>query len=149
MSRSPTNFLAVFSTRREYCRALLAMARRQVELVEDGDYAGLLELLARKQRLLGRLDQLSQSHPDLWQQWREWRDRLAESEREACERALQESEELLAEALAEERTGADLLAARRDETQRQLEAVTQGLRASQAYRPDLGASSHRHLDVNQ
>ena len=147
MSHMMANFLGTFARRREYCRALLALAERQIELVKENDFSGLLELLARKQRVLGQLDQLTQSNQQLWEQWRLHRDQLSAEEREACYAVLEESEQILAEVLRQERLGAELLTAKRDETQRRLEQVSQGLQANEAYneRP----STHRHLDLNR
>lgn len=143
------DFSTIFATRREYCRILLEMSRRQFELVEKGDYTGLLGLLGRKQRVLGRLDQLNQSHSDLWNQWRRTRESLPADERSRCERILKESEDILAEVLAQEKQGTDLLTAQRDATQRQLETISQGMQTQEAYRDHLAPSTHRHLDVDQ
>ncbi|NOX54382.1 MAG: hypothetical protein GXP27_08040 [Planctomycetes bacterium] len=149
LSTEGIDFSTIFATRREYCRILLEMSRRQFELVQNADYAGLLELLGRKQRLLGRLDQLNQSHPDLWEQWRQRRDYLPAEARSRCERILKESEDLLAQVLAQEKQGTDLLTAQRDATQQQLETIAQGIQTQEAYRDHLAPATHRRLDVNQ
>jgi len=148
-SSSTIDFPRIFKTRRAYCRSLLDLSREQFELVENSEYARLLELLGRKQRLLGRLDELHQTEQDLWGQWKEARNGLEPSVRHQCEQLLRESENLLAEVLIQEKAGTDALSERRNGTQRQLLAISRGTKVSEAYRDNLAPATNRHLDIDQ
>lgn len=145
---SVSDLVDVFGTRHECCRALLQLSRRQRDLIAADDYTQLLAVLGQKQRLLGRLDELNRQHPDLRQQWRARRDSLPAAERQRCEHLLAEMEQMLAALTEEERESTDLLAARRDETQRQLHEIACGTEVHQAYRDEI-RSPHRRLDVGQ
>ena len=142
-------FLRAFEARRDCCRALLTLARKQQESIAAEDYTRLLALLAQKQRVLGALDALGRERPTLRDDWRRLRDGAPAAARGACERVLEESESLLAEVLAEERSSTDDLTRRRDETQRRLQELSAGTRAHEAYRDALGPDSHRHLDIGR
>ena len=141
--------LEIFKTRREYCRSLLQMSQEQLGLVENNDYTQLLELLGRKQRLLGRLHELSGTHADVWTHWSELRGTIAPELRKECECVLEESEQLLAEVLDHEKAGTTILTEHRDATQRQLETVSQGVEVHEAYRDNVVQTTHRRLDVNR
>ena len=74
--------LNILKMRRQHCRNLLDLSRRQRGLIDASDYSHLLTVLGQKQRLLGRLDELNTQHPDFRGQWArlrtlgdpEWRD---------------------------------------------------------------------------
>lgn len=136
-------------TRREFCSALLDLSQRQRRLIADGDISGLLAVIGRKQRILGRLDALRQDQPPVLADWRRRRDELPASLRERCESLLQETEEILAELLGEEQTCTEQLTRRRDETRRQLSEISSGRQVLNAYGQPAAGAPHRILDVNQ
>lgn len=144
-----SEFLQIFKVRREYCQALLELSRQQRELIDANDYPQLLELLGQKQRLLGRLEELSKLRPRLWEEWHEQRDALDSASRTECDRVLADAEAVLSQLLDEENASTDLLSRRRDETQRQLQAISAGAQAHSAYHDHLSHSTPRHLDVGQ
>ena len=146
---APSEMLTVLNLRRQHCRNLLDLSRRQRGLIDSSEYSQLLTILGQKQRLLGRLDELSKQHPDLRAQWKTLRDTAEYDLRDDCEHVLAETEAILADLLSEEQQSTDHLARRRDDTQKQLQAVSQGARVHDAYRESLAPSTHRHLDVGQ
>lgn len=148
MHSSP-DFRSLFRDRRDLCRALLELSRRQERLIERDEYGELLAVLSGKQRLLGRLDEMKRRHPDLIPRWRAGRDRLLPAERAECEDLLAEAEALFAELIEEEGQSAEHLARRRDAARGQLEAIANGSRTHHAYRDTLAPSTHRLLDVNR
>jgi hypothetical protein len=141
------DFLTLFTQRREHFFELLQLSKGQLALVEADDHAQLLTLLGAKQRIIGRLEELGQRRPDMWQEWRRDRDRLLPDARRSCEETLAETETLLAELLENERVSTETLARRRDATQRELRSVMHGSRVNQEYRDSLAPATHRHLDV--
>lgn len=143
------DFLQVFRSRREYCRALLELSYRQMELISADDYSQLMVVLGQKQRLLGRMEEMKKGQPELWRQWHDRRDQLEPALRNECEKVLEETENVLAELVQREKEGTDSLTARRDQTREQLQTVSQGTQVNEAYRNSLAPASHRHLDVDQ
>lgn len=143
------DFLSVFKMRRDHCRALLTLSRRQSDLIAQNDYTRLMDVLGQKQRLLGSLGELRRAQPALWEQWQASRDALPPKLREQCETLLEESEGFLAQVLTFEKAGTDAITRRRDATQRQLRTIEQGTHVRHAYHNCLAPATHRHLDVGQ
>lgn len=135
--------------RREHCRALLELSRRQHATISNGDYDELIELVERKQRVLMRLDDLKKAQPAGLHDWNTHRGSLPGPVRESCDAVLQQTEQILTELLAEEENCARQLMQRRDETRRQLDHMAQGRLLHGAYGNTPVAPSHRFLDVNQ
>lgn len=146
---SAPDYVAMFGERRKCFAALLELSRRQSGLVETDDYTELLNVLGKKQQIIGHLEEVGSRRPHLWQEWRRDRDRLPKAARQACEISLAESESLLAELMEHERVSTETLARRRDETRRELQSVTSGVRVNHEYRDSLAPVTHRHLDVGQ
>lgn len=145
----PSNILSVLNARRQHCRNLLDLSKRQRTLIDASDYSQLLSILGQKQRLLGRLDEINKDYPDLKTRWKQVRDTGDAEWRDDCEHVLAETESLLAELIEEEQNSTDHLTRRRDATQKELQAVSQGARVHDAYRDSLAPSTHRHLDIGQ
>lgn len=149
MSVTPVcEILEVLKERRDYCRELLKLSRTQRRLIDLDNYGALLDVLGRKQRILGSLDTLSRRHPQLKQAWRAERESLDSGLREDCEHVLAETEALFAELLEEETGSTEHLTQRRDATRKQLQAVSQGPHVHAAYRDSMAPATHRHLDVD-
>jgi hypothetical protein len=113
--------------------SLRELAGRQVELVQAGDLARLIQLLAVKQRLLNKLVQVDRQldpfraqHPDQ----REWR---SAAERQRCRNAVEHSDELLREITRIERQCEAELVQRRDEAALQLHGMHGAAQATRAY----------------
>lgn len=146
---SPHEFFEVFRARCRYSRTLLELSHRQKELIDRGDYSRLLQVLGRKQRVLGQLDELGKQHPDLARQWQEQRETFETDTRKQCDELLAETERVLAELLEEEKTCTQQLTERRDATQRELQSVSEGAVAHDAYQDSLAPATHRHLNIDQ
>jgi hypothetical protein len=146
---SHTSYVRLFRARRDYCAALAQLSRGQLDLIEADDYTQLLVVLGRKQGLLGRMEELRLGQPELWREWRQDRDQLDAESRQACEELLAETESILRELNQHEQLSTDTLTRRRDQTRRQLESVSGGLRAHEAYGADHAGPTHRRLDIGQ
>lgn len=154
MRRAPAesgraNFADLFRKRRDQFSALLGYSRRQSDLIQADDYTELLVVLGQKQGILSRIDEINKQFPGLQDQWRQWRDHLDADTRDTCDRLLDETERILAELIEHEQASTVRLTERRNATQRQLEAVSEGSRVHQAYRDAVPPATHRHLDVDQ
>lgn len=139
----------LFSVRLEYSKALLKLSFQQQDLINQDDYSGLLDVLGKKQRLLGQLDQYKKQLPMLWEKWKRDRDQLSAEKREACEQILSESESVLAQLLQNEDTSTQHMVVRRDRTKQQIQSLNQGERVGEAYRDSLAPVTHRHLNIDQ
>ena len=140
----------VLKDRREHCRELLKLSRVQRQLIDADNYAGLLLVLGRKQRIVGSLDALANAAPNLKQAWRTERESMDESLREECEHVLAETEAIFVELLQEESESTEYLTRRRDSTQRQLQAVEQSSQMHTSNRDRVTTpSTYKHLDVGQ
>jgi hypothetical protein len=143
------HFHALFSDRREVCRELLRLSQQQNRMIHTSDYSQLVTILGQKQRVLGRLDEITRRHPDLERDWKVHRDAGPAALCRDCEEILAETEALLAALLETERDGAERLTQRRDATRRQLEEIAQGAHVHDVYRDNLAPVSHRHLDIGR
>ena len=122
-TKSQPDLLDVLQRRREFCRAMLELSRRQSELIEDGKFSELLQLIAQKQRVLEHLAELGRSFGGIVDFWKSVRDRLAADVRSRCQAAIDEAESLLAESMALEKQGTAALSQRRDETRGRLKEI--------------------------
>lgn len=144
-----SDFLRIFKSRREYCQALLELSSRQSDLIAEDDYEHLLMVLGQKQHLLGRLEALNQSQPELWSDWRNRRDSFDPDLLDDCEHVLAETESILAELVQHENASTEFLTRRRDAARQQLQSVSHGADVHNAYRDNLAPATHRHLDLDQ
>lgn len=139
----------LFSVRLEYSKALLKLSFQQQALIDQDDYSGLLDVLGKKQRLLGQLDQYTKKLPALWKRWKGDRDLLSLEQRETCEEILSESEAVLSTLLENEDTSTKSMVDRRDRTKQQVQSLNQGEKVGEAYRDSLAPTTHRHLNIDQ
>ena len=122
-STQQPDLLDVLQRRREYCRAMLELSRRQAGLIDDGNFTELLQLIAQKQRVLEDLADLGRSFGGIVDFWKSVRDRLAVDVRSKCQSAIDDAESLLAESMALEKQGTTVLTQRRNETQGRLKEI--------------------------
>ncbi|WP_298866376.1 hypothetical protein [uncultured Gimesia sp.] len=148
-STQKIDYLKLFSVRLEYSKALLKLSIQQQSLINQDDYTGLLDVLGKKQRLLGQLDQYTRQLPSLWEQWKRERSLLTLEQRETCEEILSESEEVLSKLLEIEDTSTKSMVDRRDRTKQQVQSLNQGEKVGEAYRDSLAPVTHRHLNIDQ
>lgn len=142
------DFNTIFSARRDYCQEVLKLSKQQSSLIEQSDYSALLQLLGKKQRILGELDHLNERFPNLKADWKASRNTFDSAERSDCEHVLAEIEALLQELIQEEQSSTDTLIEKRDHTKQELETISQGTQVHSAYRENLAPATHRHLDIN-
>ncbi len=122
-SKPQPDLLDVLQRRREYCRAMLELSRRQAGLIDDGNFAELLQLIAQKQRVLEHLAEQGRAFGGIVDFWKSVRDRLVADVRSKCQAAIDEAESLLAESMVLEKQGTAMLSQRRDETQGRLKEI--------------------------
>lgn len=115
--------LAVLQRRREYCRAMLELSQRQSNLIDQGNFSELLQLIAQKQRVLDHLSELSQMFGGIVTFWKSVRDQLGSDLRAQCQQIIDESERILAASMNLEQQGTAVLSQRRDETQIRLKEI--------------------------
>lgn len=139
------DLLDVLQRRREYCRAMLELSRRQTDLINDGNFTELLQLIAQKQRVLEHLSELGRTFGGIVNFWKSVRSRLATDLRVQCQSAIDDAESLLAESMTLEKQGTAMLSQRRDETQGRLKEI--GDVSSSL--PATGAPRPRFLDVSR
>jgi hypothetical protein len=128
-------FFAAFNLRQACCRALLELSRRQSDRIAQDDYAELFEILQNKQSLIEHLGRLSRDQTPLRTAWPKQRETFSSEDRERCETVLAETEALLAALIREEQSSSSLLVSRRDATQHELQSLSAGRQARQAYQP--------------
>ena len=126
-----TDFLRQFRTRRLLCGTLADFSARQAELAASGDDEALVDLLARKDRVLQRLT--TEGGSDVAAEWQTVRDYLDPDTRGECDRLLAECEAALAEVMALDGQSITQVSARRDQTQAQLRAAQQNERTAAGY----------------
>ncbi len=138
----------VLQHRRKHCRDLLDLSQRQHQFIDSADYTQLMATLAQKQRILGRLDEMKRRYPELSRQWTSLRDSGLPATRNDCESLIAETETILAELLESEKQGTQHLSERREDTRRQIEAVSQGVHVNQVYADTSPTLNHRFLNTN-
>ena len=105
-----SELLSQFETRREHCRYLLDLTRRQSEAIDANDFVRLLETLGKKTRVLKQLDAWDVRHSQAKAQWKALRTGADPGLRDDCEHVLAETQALLAEMLELEKQTSESLA---------------------------------------
>ena len=146
---SATYFLDVLKERREHCREMLNLTAMQRPLIEVDNFMGLLDVLGRKQRIMGSLDALAGHETRLKQRWRAERATMDAELREECEHVLAETEAIFEELLQEERDSTEYLTRRRDSMRQNVDAVARRSSARAAYHDSFAQITHNHLDVGR
>ena len=134
----PTDALArLVRQKRKLLEQLVALGRKQGELIESGDTPALIQLLAGKQQLIAGLQVVEQGldafrddDPDA----RRW---PTPADRAACRADSDACNELLAEALATERRHEGEMIDRRDTLSKRVRQAQSAHAASSAYKPHL------------
>ena len=124
MTALQTDILAqLICAKRECLLQLRELGRRQLDLIEAGEMAALLEVLATKQRSLEQLQRIEKAldpFRDQDPQQRRWR---SEEDRRRCAEQLQECETLLGEIVSQEKCSEGELIHRRDVAATRLQGV--------------------------
>ena len=139
-----TDVLAGLVAQRRACLAELRnMAQRQLELIEQGNVTGLLDLLSLKQRSLTELQRSEAALVPFRSQdpqRRRWR---SPAHRAACASEAQQCEAMVREIVSNERTCEEALVRRRDESAARLQHFRTAGQAKGAY-----AAASR-IDISQ
>lgn len=112
---------------------LHALSRRQMELIDNEQMTGLIDLLAGKQRLIGLLQGIDQQlapYRGLPPAARAW---SSDGDRARCASLLARCEALLADILRHEKLGEERLIERRNQTAARVASAWQGNEARGAY----------------
>ena len=123
----------ILQRRQHYAQTLVELIQEQDSLIQSGEYASLLDFLARKQALIDALLGYSQLTPSLQDRWQTARGEMPEDMRLRCEDYLSRTEADLAFLLQEEERCSNDLQQQHHQTQQQLEQVSQGLALQGAY----------------
>jgi hypothetical protein len=145
---SDFNILDVLKDRREHCRELLKLTRQQQTYIETNNFVALLQVLGRKQRILGSMDDITSGIPNLKQAWRLQRASLDHALREECEHVMAETEAIFTELLEEESDSTDFLLKRREKSQGQLQAAGPFSDFNTDDSDPWAVSYHHQLDVD-
>lgn len=134
MPDAETDLLADLIHRKLHCLLhLYELGKRQLEFIDTGNMAALLDLLAVKQRSLVDLQKLESGLDPFRGQDPEKRRWRTQEDRARCAEQARQCEGVLAAVLEQERRGERLLVARRDETTKQLQGAHLASRARHAY----------------
>lgn len=123
MTDEYNKLITVLRTRREYCRAMLELARTQQTLIAENRTTDLLQLIAQKQRVIAGLSSLAEEFGGLARHWQNIRDSLPAQDRASCDAILSESEALLAQTLQHESQGTVALNEYRNRTRAELQEL--------------------------
>jgi len=146
VSTPELNLLIALRSRKECCRSLCELSRRQIAFIEADDHGELLQLLQHKQSLIDELTGPGSDHVAPWEQWEQMREHLPSEIHEACVQALEETRRLMKTLMQQEEMGTQLLTTRREANQRELAAVSAGGRAHAAYHQMEERPSQSHFD---
>jgi hypothetical protein len=134
--------VALVRRKHEVLTHLVTVACRQMELINSGDWTGLMKALAVKSRLLdelrqteGRLDPYRGESPDD----RAW---PTAALRDECRRLAAESGDLMNRVVGMEKESESLLVRRRDEAATRLQGMHTGAAARAAYAQNSLTTNH-------
>jgi hypothetical protein len=129
-----TNLLTQLVRAKHACLLRLrGMGQKQLELIEEGNMTGLLDLLSAKQRPLSELRQIEQALGPFRAQDPEQRRWSSPEARDACARTANECENVLREILKREKQCETELVRRRDEAAVRLQGFHVAGQARGAY----------------
>lgn len=114
---------------------MLAVGARQGELIETGDVAALVKLLAAKQQLIAALGQLERSLDPFRKEDPDARDWRSPADRTACAADADACARLLDEVVALERRHEEAMSRRRDGLAAELRKTLSAHHAASAYQP--------------
>ena len=123
MNAPHEKLITVLRTRREYCRAMLELARLQQTFIDQDRTQDLLQLITQKQRIISGLSDMADEFGGLASHWKKVRDTLAPADRKECDAILAQSEQLLAQTLQHESQGTEALSARQERTRQELQQL--------------------------
>lgn len=133
MMQSTEQLAALIDSKHEVLVQLRAVGVRQTDLVTSGEVAALLKLLAAKQQLIARLQELERELKPYYAGDPEQRTWRSPAERARCARQASECNSLLEEVVRLERIGADKMNERKNEVAQQLQQAHAAAHVRSAY----------------
>lgn len=143
MTLETDQLAALVAAKLQVVEVLARLAQRQLALIEAGDAAVLLKLLAAKQTVIDQLQQLERQLDPFRSQDPEQRVWRSAGDRDRCRAQAERCAALLAEAMELERRGEASLIARRDDAAQALAAAQTAADARSAYHTDVHAPISR------
>jgi flagellar biosynthesis/type III secretory pathway chaperone len=119
--------------KREVLSQLLDVGQRQTDLINHGDTASLLKLLAAKQYLISNLQSLERELTPFYAEDPDHRTWDSPQDRARCAEQAAECNALLEAIVQLEKRGAEMMTARRNEVAQQLEQVHTAVHVRSAY----------------
>ena len=149
MKHSAEQFLQAAEVQRDYAIQLLSVSQMQRELIENGRYSELIELLQHKQCILDRLHDRDAPNRQCLKDWPSMRSRFASGERNSIEQTLSESERLFGDLAQHESECQQLLQTQRDETGAQLKRLSQNQNVRAAYQSVVAPEPQSRINLVQ
>jgi hypothetical protein len=147
MSNLPTDLLLQLVRARYTCLVQLRdLGRRQMELINEGNITGLLDVLSVKQKPLGDMQRIEKALDPYRSDDPERRAWRSPADREACAKLIQQGETLLKEIVALERQCEEIMVRDRDATASRLQQLRSAGKAQGAYVAAQLAGTH-HIDL--
>ena len=135
------------SQKRDCCRALVSLAKRQRVQISAGDLGPVLEVLATKQRVMGRMDEIQRRLTCFSQGPQSWREGIDRQQQRRCQSVLDETERLLADLLEIEKHCEEELVRFREAAAEQLRNTDAGRQLNRAYLDETAAPTNRFVDL--
>jgi len=134
MTNLPTDILTQLVRARYACLVQLRnLGLRQMELIDEGDVTGLLDLLAVKQKPLSDIQRIEKALDPYRAQDPERRPWPTAADRAACGRLVEECDKLLREIVVQEKHCEEAMVQKRDATAIQLQRLRAAGQAHGAY----------------
>jgi hypothetical protein len=134
MNALPTDILMQLVRARYTCLVQLRdLGRRQMELIDQGNVTGLLDLLTFKQKPLSDIQRVEKALDPYRTQDPEKRQWPSADERAACARLVEECDKMLKEIVVQEKCCEELMVRKRDATALDLQRLRAAGQAHGAY----------------
>jgi hypothetical protein len=133
MTQSTEKLVTLITMKHDVLVQLRSIGVRQTGLVDDGDISSLLKLLASKQQLIGRLQQLERELKPYYATDPEQRVWRSPEERARCANQANECNAILEDVVRMEKLGAERMMERKNEVAQQLQQVHVAAHVRNAY----------------
>jgi len=131
---------------RECYRRMRELSEEQLRIVKDGQTARLTEIVARKQAIVSRLEEISGAAGPLKADWPRMRSHLAPERRDRIQAIIDESGEILKATLEAEEAARKALDAEMGGTAAEIAKLHSGKKMNKAYRQARREQDGRFTD---
>jgi hypothetical protein len=138
--------LAVLKQEAAACQELAALREEQRRLIDAGEAEQLLGVLARKEQAIARITRFEGQLKPVKAEWETRKGRFAARERVAITDAFREVRNLLELLIARETEDAEVLAARKEAAQQELDTFDRKRQLEMAYRRSSTPVESRYVD---